>query len=314
MSMSTLTIDDVRAARLERVGDYLELTKPRIASLVLVTVAATMFVAGWGLPDPMILVHTLLGTALVAGSASALNQWLERDSDALMPRTASRPLPAARLSSRQVIAFAVITIGFGVSYLALTTNSLTALLGLLTWASYVWIYTPLKSRTPLNTVVGAVAGALPVLIGWAAVGAPLDLKAFSLFMILFLWQFPHFMAIAWIYRHQYHAAGLQMLTTVDPSGARAGAQAVLCALALLPVSLLPTVFGLSGVGYGLSALLLGAGQLACAIAFLIERSEISARRLLWASLVYLPAILMLLIASPLLTTVRYALAGYATGF
>jgi len=314
MSMSTLAIDDVRAARLERVYDYVELTKPRIASLVLVTVAATMFVAGWGLPNPLILVHTLLGTALVAASASALNQWLERESDALMPRTASRPLPAGRLTARQVIGFAVVTIVLGSVYLAVTTNLLTAQLGLLTWVSYVWIYTPLKSRTSLNTVVGAVAGALPVLMGWAAVGAPLDLKAFSLFMILFLWQFPHFMAIAWIYRHQYDAAGLQMLTTVDPTGARAGAQAVMCALALLPVSLLPSVFGLSGAGYALSALLLGAGQLACAVAFLIQRSEGSARRLLWASLVYLPAILMLLIATPLVTTVRWAIAGYATGF
>jgi protoheme IX farnesyltransferase len=314
MSTSTLVIDDVRAARLERVSDYVELTKPRIASLVLVTVAATMFVAGWGLPNPLILVHTLLGTALVAASASALNQWLERDSDALMPRTASRPLPAGRLTSRQVIGFAAVTIVLGTIYLAATTNLLTALLGLLTWVSYVWIYTPLKSRTSLNTVVGAVAGALPVLMGWAAVGAPLDLKAFSLFMILFLWQFPHFMAIAWIYRHQYDAAGLQMLTTVDPTGARAGAQAVTCALALLPVSLLPSVFGLSGSWYAVCAVLLGVGQLACATAFLISRSEGSARRLLWASLVYLPAILMLLIATPLATTVRYAFAGYATGF
>jgi heme o synthase len=314
MSMSTLVIDDVRAARLDRVFDYVELTKPRIASLVLVTVAATMFVAGWGLPNPLILVHTLLGTALVAASASALNQWLERESDALMPRTASRPLPAGRLTGRQVIGFAVITILLGSVYLAATTNLLTALLGLLTWASYVWIYTPLKSRTSLNTVVGAVAGALPVLMGWAAVGAPLDLKAFSLFMILFLWQFPHFMAIAWIYRDQYGAAGLQMLTTVDPTGSRAGAQAVMCSLALLPVSLLPSVYGLSGAGYALFALLLGVGQLACATAFLIQRSEGSARRLLWASLVYLPAILMLLIATPLVTTVRWAIAGYATGF
>jgi protoheme IX farnesyltransferase len=313
MSMPSVLIEDVRAARLERVSDYLELTKPRIASLVLVTVAATMLVAGWGLPNPLILVHTLIGTALVAASASALNQWLETESDARMPRTANRPLPAGRLSSRQVIAFALVTILAGSVYLGVFVNLLTAGLGLLTWISYVWIYTPMKSRTPFNTVVGAVAGALPVLMGWTAVEAPLDLKAFGLFMILFLWQFPHFMAIAWIYRHQYRDAGLQMLTTVDPSGRRAGAQAVMCALALLPVSLLPSVFGLAGVGYGLSALLLGTGQLACAGLFLARRSETSARRLLWASLVYLPALLMLLIASPLVTTVRFALLQYTHG-
>ena len=313
MSMTTLTLTGARTARLGRAADYLELTKPRIASLVLVTVAATMFVAGWGLPNPLLLVHTLLGTALVAASASALNQWLERASDALMPRTADRPLPAGRLTAAQVNCFAAVTIVLGIVYLAAAVNLLTAGLGLLTWVSYVWIYTPLKSRTPLNTVVGAVAGALPVLMGWAATGAPLDLKAFSVFMILFLWQFPHFMAIAWIYRRQYSAAGLQMLTTVDSSGARAGAQAVTCALALLPVSLLPSVLGMAGPGYVLLALLLGLGQLACAVTFLFYRSEGSARWLLRASLVYLPAVLMLLIANPLVSTVRFAIAQYGIG-
>jgi protoheme IX farnesyltransferase len=172
-------------------------------------------------------------------------------------------------------------------------------LGLLTWFTYVWIYTPLKRLTPANTAVGAVAGALPVLMGWSAVGAPLGLKAFTLFLIVFLWQFPHFMAIAWIYRHQYAAAGLQMLPVVDPSGRRAGAQAVVSALALVPVSLIPAVLELAGGAYFGWALLLGVCQLCCALVFLWKLDEASARRLLHASLVYLPAVLLLLMLGPL---------------
>ncbi len=221
MSTSTLTYADRQPGLLVRVADYAELTKPRIATLVLVTVAVSAFVAGWGPPNPWLLFNTLVGTALVAASASALNQWLERVSDAQMERTADRPLPSGRLGSVEVLAFSTLSIVLGFGYLAIAVNWLTACLGLITWFTYVWIYTPLKRITPANTAVGAVAGALPVLMGWAAVDSHLGLKAFTLFLIVFLWQFPHFMAIAWIYRHQYAAAGLQMLPVVDPSGRRA---------------------------------------------------------------------------------------------
>ena len=221
MSTTSLSVSP-RAAWLVRSADYLELTKPRIAAMVLVTVAVAAFVANWGPPRTWLLLNTLFGTALVASSASALNQWLERDTDARMPRTANRPLPAARLTGAQVLGFAVVTILAGTIYLAVAVETRTAALGLLTWALYVWVYTPLKKRSPLNTTVGAVAGAMPVLMGWSATGAPLDLRAWSLFLIVFLWQFPHFMAIAWIYRQQYAAAGLKMLSTVDASGFRAG--------------------------------------------------------------------------------------------
>jgi protoheme IX farnesyltransferase len=298
MSMTSLSVAP-RAAWLVRAADYLELTKPRIGAMVLVTVAVAAFVANWGPPQTWLLLNTLLGTALVAASASALNQWLERDTDARMPRTANRPLPAERLSAAQVVGFAVVTILAGTIYLAMAAGPLTAALGLLTWALYVWVYTPLKKRTPLNTAVGAVAGALPVLMGWSATGAPLDLRAWSLFLIVFLWQFPHFMAIAWIYRGQYAAAGLKMLSTVDESGFRAGAQAVVAALVLIPVSLVPCLSQPAGEVYFGWALLLGSIQLMCATGFFMQLSERAARRLLLASLVYLPAMMGLLVLGPL---------------
>ncbi len=299
MSMTSLSIEDQRAAWTVRVTDYCELTKPKISAMVLVTVAVAAFVANWGPPAGWVLIHALVGTAMVAASASALNQWLERATDAQMPRTADRPLPAGRLTGCQVVCFSTLSILAGLAYLALTVGVKTAALGLLTWTLYVWIYTPLKTRTPLNTAVGAVAGALPVLMGWAATGAPFDLRAWSLFLIVFLWQFPHFMAIAWIYRRQYAGAGLQMLSTVDPSGVRAGAQAIVSSLVLIPVSLVPCLLQPAGEIYFAWALVLGAAQLACAIWFFFELSDTSARRLLLASLVYLPAMMGLLVLGPL---------------
>jgi heme o synthase len=298
MSMPSLALDR-RGSVAARVADYVELTKPKIATLVLVTVAVAAFVADWGPPSGWLLMHALLGTALVAASASALNQWLERDTDALMVRTADRPLPAGRLTGGQVLAFGFVTIVLGTVYLAASVSLLTAALGLLTWAMYVIVYTPLKRRTAANTAVGAVAGALPVLMGWTAVGAPLDLRAWSLFLIVFLWQFPHFMAIAWIYRRDYDGAGLKMLSTVDPSGVRAGRQAIMAALVLVPVSMVPCLSQPNGGIFVVWALLLGVGQLACAFWFSVQKSDTSARRLLMASLLYLPAMMMLLALGPL---------------
>ena len=285
--------------------DYLELTKPRISALVLVTVAVSAFMAHWGPPAPWLLLHTLIGTALVAASASALNQRLERHTDALMDRTADRPLPAGRLSDREVLWFGGITILAGLAYLTVAVNPLTAALGAATWVLYVVIYTPLKSRTPLNTVVGAVAGALPTLMGWTAVGGSLSfelggggLKAATLFLIVYLWQFPHFMAIAWIYRRQYAQAGLKMLTVVDPTGWRAGTQAIAAALALVPVSLVP-ILQHAGPVYFVAASALGLIYFAAAAVFCRWRDERSARRLLRISLVYLPALLLLFMLVPL---------------
>jgi protoheme IX farnesyltransferase len=290
-------------AWLGKLADYIELTKPKISILVLVTVAVAMFAGSWGPPAPWLLLHTLVGTALVAASASALNQRLELRSDAAMDRTADRPLPAGRLSDREAVAFGVVSIVLGLVYLAMAVNALSAALGAVTWLLYVAVYTPLKRITPLNTVVGAVAGALPTLIGWAAVGGSFalgttgGLTAATLFLIVYLWQFPHFMAIAWIYRRQYAKAGLKMLTVVDPSGWRAGMQAIVAALALLPVSLAPvTLF--AGPVYFAVAAALSFLYFVFSVQFCLNRDEPSARRLLRVSLVYLPALLLLFVLIP----------------
>ncbi len=294
---TTLAMDQARPIWL-RAAAYVELTKPRIAVLVLVTVAVSAVLAAGGSPSPWILLHTLLGTAIVAGSASALNQWIEQDSDALMPRTAERPLPSGRLTSREVLLFGLLGAVLGVVYLAVFVHWQTALFGMATWFAYVWMYTPLKSRTTLNTVVGAVAGALPVCIGWSAMG-DVDLACWNLFLLVYLWQFPHFMAIAWLYRRQYDQAGILMLPVRDPQGNRTGSQAMCSAMALLPVSLMPMVLLPVTVVYPLGASLLGLGQLICATWFAHERSDRSARWLLRASLIYLPAVLLLLVWGPL---------------
>jgi protoheme IX farnesyltransferase len=302
MSSPPLLIADCRApeiagARLgviSRLADYVELTKPRIAALVLVAVAASGVLAAAGPLDLWRLAHTLLGTALVAASASALNQWLEREPDGRMRRTENRPLPAGRLSSAEVLAFGAVTIAGGLAYLAATVGLLTAALGLLTWLLYVAVYTPLKRRTWLNTVVGAVAGALPVLMGAAAMGT-IELGAVTLFLIVYLWQFPHFMAIAWLYRRQYAVAGFRMLSVLDASGRRAGRQAVAAALLLLPVSLVP--FTLQPLDWLMAVpiVALGGMQAACAGLFFRDREDVSARRLLRASLIYLPMLLSCLL-------------------
>jgi protoheme IX farnesyltransferase len=304
MSMPTFVCEPVaqantRGSALARTWDYIQLTKPKIVLLELVTVLVAGCVARWSVPDAWVLVHAVVGTVLVAASASAWNQWVEQDRDARMERTADRPIPGGRLTSSEVAWFGAVTGVVGVIYLAAAVNPLTAVLGFITWALYVAAYTPLKTRSPLNTVVGAVAGAMPILMGWGAVDGSFGLPAATLFSIVFLWQFPHFMAIAWLYRQQYAAAGMQMLTVVDPTGQRAGVQAVFAALALVPVSLLPSVVNFAGPLYFLWALALGLAQLACAVWFCCRRDELTARVLLRASLVYLPSLLISLLLGPL---------------
>jgi protoheme IX farnesyltransferase len=242
----------------------------------------------WGIPA-MVLLHTVIGAALVAASAGAFNQWWEQSTDALMKRTSMRPLPAGRLTPQQVVVFGAVTLIIGLIELANGVGVLTAAVALATWLVYVLAYTPLKSRTPLNTAVGATSGALPILIGWTATGVPIDSRALALFGVMFLWQFPHFMAIAWLYRGEYARAGQRMLTVVDPTGLRAGAQAVVGALALIPVSLVPAMSPQAGspMIYSGWTLALGAMQVAAAVMFLLKCDDRSARRLLRASLVYL---------------------------
>lgn len=287
----------LRAARLSRVGDYIELTKPRIVAMELVTIIAAAHLASpWGIA-PIVLLHTVVGAALVAASAGAFNQWCERFTDARMIRTADRPLPAGRLEDLDVIWFGTVTLLVGSVELLACVGPLTAAVGAATWLIYVLIYTPLKTRSPLNTAVGAVSGALPILIGWTAAGTAIDTRALSLVAVMFLWQFPHFMAIAWLYRDDYVRGGQRMLTVVDPSGLRAGAQALCGALLVLPVSLVPAMSPQAGSPaiYCGWALVLGAAQVAAAMMFLIDRNDQSARRLLRMSLLYLMCWLGLLL-------------------
>jgi heme o synthase len=279
---------------------YVVLTKPDVTFLVVITTVAGFYLGSTGPLDWVLMLHTLFATMLVAGGTAALNQYIERDMDAVMRRTAARPLPSGTLATRDVVIFGVLTIIAGTLWLLLAVNAIAALVALATTVLYLCAYTPLKTRTPLATAVGAIPGALPPLIGWAAARGSLSIGGWVLFAILFFWQFPHFMAIAWIYRRDYQAAGCQMLSVVDPAGSRVGLQAVLGALVLLPVSVLPAVERLAGPAYFGGALLLGLGQLAAAIWFARRLDEQSARLLLRASLIYLPAILvLLLVLSPI---------------
>lgn len=278
-----------RSSWLPRVADYVELTKPRIVAMELVTIVVAAHLASPWRIVPLVLLHAVFGAGLIASSAGAFNQWWEQHTDALMIRTAHRPLPAKRLTSAQVLVFGSIALVVGGADLWINVGVATFAVGLATWLIYVLAYTPLKTRSPLNTAVGAVSGALPILIGWTATGAAVDMRALSLVAVMFLWQFPHFMAIAWLYRDDYVRGGQKMLTVVDPSGLRAGAQAVVGALALIPVSLVPAISPAAGSPgiYSGWALVMGLAQAVVAVLFMIHRDDRSARRLLRASLLYL---------------------------
>ncbi len=295
MNTTVLTAEpSSRPIVLRRIADYVELTKPRIAMMALATLAVGSFAATVGLFDRTLLVHTLIGTGLLAAGASVFNQIFERDTDALMRRTQNRPLPAGRLGVTEAVVFGLLLSVAGLNYLLLFVNPLTALIGAATLVLYACVYTPVKRWTSLNTVVGAIPGALPPLMGWTAVRGSLDAEAWILFLIVFLWQFPHFLAIAWIYREDYARAGLKMLPVVDLKGRVTGRQMVAYSLALLPASLAPTVIGLTGPAYFFGALLLGVAFLAFAVAFAILATQTRARNLMRASLVYLPTLLTLM--------------------
>jgi len=299
-SMSASAAWDTATARpVSRVADFVALTKPRLNLLVLVTTLAALYLAAPNGVATSVLVHTLVGTALVAGGAAALNQVWERQTDALMARTRLRPVPAGRLRAGEALWFAVALAAAGLVELAVGVNLLCAAMAALTLASYVFVYTPLKRRTPLATLVGAVPGALPAVIGWTAAGEGITLPGLVLFGIVFFWQMPHFLAIAWLYRDDYAAAGIPLLPVVEPDGRRTGRQALLYAAALWPVSLMPTLVGLAGGFYIVVAALLGCGLVALALRFARERSTTAARRLFLFSLVYLPLLWGALVADRL---------------
>jgi heme o synthase len=252
------------------------------------------YVASWGAPDYLRLVHALVGTALAAGGTLALNQYLERDVDGRMARTRSRPLPDGRLAAAEALVFGALTTAAGLLYLALAVDLATALVTSLTVLLYLFAYTPLKLVSPLCMVIGAVPGALPPVTGWVAARGELGVGAGILFSILFLWQLPHTLAIARLYRDDYAAAGIQVLPVVDPDGASTERQIVAGCLALLAVGLLPTLVGLAGPIYFVGAFALGAAFLACGLAQAFAPSVATARRLLLASVMYLPLLLGLM--------------------
>lgn len=272
-----------------------DLFKARLTFLVLLTTLVG-FYAGWRQEmNYLLMCHTLLGTALVACGAAALNQWLEREHDARMRRTMERPLPSGRMQPDTVLILGGVSSVAGLIYLALAVNLLTSLLGAFTLVSYLFIYTPLKRVTWLNTAIGAVPGALPPLMGWTAARGEITTEGWSLFAILFFWQIPHFLAIAWMYREDYARAGYVMLPSVDADGSRTGRQAVSHTLGLLFVSLCPAVFGLAGTVYFLGALALGIVFLAAAIQFSRGLTVPLARRLFFISILYLPLLLGLMV-------------------
>jgi protoheme IX farnesyltransferase len=277
-------------------NDYLILTKVRITALVLVTTAAGFLLASSARVDPALLVWTLLGTGLAASGAAALNQFLERDADARMRRTAGRPIPAGRMTPARGLAVGIGLSVVGVAVLLLFVNVLTGLLALATVLLYVGVYTPLKRMTPLNTIIGAIPGAIPPVMGWTAVTGEAGLPAWVLFAILFLWQLPHFLAIAWIFRDDYRLGGFPMLPVLDPDGEATGRQVALYCAALVPVSLIPTFLGLAGPIYFFGALLLGLAFLGAGLMMAVRRRGKEARRVLLASVTYLPLLLALMVA------------------
>ncbi|MGE0814974.1 MAG: heme o synthase [Vicinamibacterales bacterium] len=276
--------------------DYLELTKPRLNLLVVITTLVGYYL-GQDEGGPLArLLHTVLGTTLVAAGSAALNQVWEKDTDRLMRRTARRPLPAERLAPRPAFWFGIGLSAVGLAELWVFANPLAAMVAFATLLSYLVWYTPLKLKTSLSTIVGAVPGALPPLIGWAAATDTLSIEGWVLFGIVFFWQMPHFLAIAWLHRDDYALAGMPLLPVVEPSGRSTGRQAVLYAAATIPVSLLPTLVGLAGPRYLVTALVLGAIVLWMAVEFAATRSRPAARRLFFATILYLPLLCLALVA------------------
>lgn len=283
---------------LARLSDFAALVRPRIAVMVLVTVTLGGLLAADSLVPSWVLIHAVLATALVTAAASILNQWLERGTDGRMSRTANRPLPAGRVAPRDALVLGLAATFLGFAYMLVAVpHPLTFGVTAFTFVSYVFAYTPLKTRTTLNTLVGAVPGAMPPVIGWTAVTGTLDAGAVALFLIVFVWQIPHFLAIAWRYRDEYGGAGLRMLPVGDRTGDRTAQQMLLYGLALVPVSLVPVQIGIAGPMYAVVAGLFGALFLWPIGRFQKERSVAVARRVLRASLVYLPGVLVALLLS-----------------
>jgi protoheme IX farnesyltransferase len=272
--------------------DYIELTKPRITWLILMSCAIGYYfgLSRGQLTEWWPLLHTIAGTGLLASGTAALNQWYEREADRKMRRTHSRPIPSGRVAPGRALVFGVALSAAGFAELWLGVNRLAALLGIGTLVSYLFLYTPLKQRSWLSTTVGAFPGAMPPMIGYAAAAGRITLEAWALFAILFLWQFPHFYAIAWMYREDYARAGIRMLPVTEPSGRSTARQILIYGLALIPVSLAPSLLGMTGGLYLCGAAALGVWFLSSGVRVARERTTLRARSVLLVSVLYLPAL------------------------
>ena len=291
MTFNTEALDLALTGVFRRALDFFELTKPRVTLMVLVTTFVGFYLGSHSIPDYLILVQTLLGTALASGGTLTLNQFLERDSDATMERTRHRPLPEGRVQPNEALIFGILLTVLGLLTLCLTVNALSALVTAAIVGSYLFVYTPLKQKSSLCLVVGAVPGALPPVIGWTAARGQLDPGAWALFAIMFLWQIPHTLAIARLYREDFAKAGIRFLPVIEPDGRSTGRQILTTCSALLAVSLLPTLLQVTGYFYFVAAFFLGALFLGCGVGLAISQSPAAARRLIFASLVYLPVLL-----------------------
>jgi heme o synthase len=278
----------------KRAMDYLALTKPRVVMMVLITTSVGFYLATSGWLNWLLLCHTLMGVALASGGTLALNQYLERDLDARMLRTKERPLPEGRLQPGEALGFGVAITASGLIYLTLLVNPLSGLITAVSVGSYLFLYTPLKQKTSLCLIVGAVPGALPPVAGWVAASGQSSLEAWVLFAILFLWQIPHSLSIAVLYREDYARANFQLLPVVEPSGSSTGRQIVVHSLALLAVGLLPTTLHLAGPMYFVTAFVLGIAMVVCGVMLAKSYDTAAARRLLCASLIYLPTLLVVM--------------------
>lgn len=279
----------------DRFRAYLELTKPGITRMSVLTALAGYYMALTGPVDWVVLLHLVVGTTLAASGTNALNQVAEHEIDRRMLRTRTRPIPSGRVAPHEAALFSWGTAIIGLIYLAVFVEPLTALLVAASTVSYVYVYTPLKRRSSLATIVGALPGALPILAGWTAAGNGVNTVGWVLFWILFLWQLPHFLALAWIFRDDYRRGGLAMLSVFDPDGEQTSRQALLYSLTLLPVSLLPTLLGLTGSVYFFGALVLGLAFAALGVALAVERTNARARRLFIGSNFYLLLLMILMV-------------------
>lgn len=298
INLPNTVVGDLERAQLslrERIAAFVELTKPRITFLIVLTSAAGFALASRGSVDYLAMASALVGIGLLSSGIATLNQYAERDLDGLMRRTATRPLPTGKLLPWEALAFGVGLTVVAEIYLLILVNPLSAWLGLTVIAGYLFGYTPLKTRTSLSTLVGAFPGAVPPLIGWTAARGSISIEAWVLFAILFLWQFPHFLAIAWMYREDYTRAGVLMLPVVQPDGRVTAQQIVVYTVMLIPVSLLPTALGMSGRIYLYGACVLGALFLYSSIRAAFSMSRQQARRLLLASVLYLPLLFILMV-------------------